>query len=160
MLFIQHPPSCLSPPPPPPPTHAHNCLLLFSFQARNLRLLERPDLGSCRVACCYVDTMLAQDKPHGRTLSHIALNPPSPPPLPFSPPPPHPQTQARNLRLLERPDLGSCRVLVADSSSNSVAPGVEVPTGQAAIYHMPRFSEVRVCTLHFVNGCLRDGGAP
>lgn len=50
--------------------------------------------------------------------------------------------QARNMRLLERPDLGACRVLVADSSSNRVAGDVEVPTGGAAVYHMPRFSEV------------------
>lgn len=50
--------------------------------------------------------------------------------------------QARNMRLLERTDLGACRVLVADSSSNRVAGDVEVPTGGAAVYQMPRFSEV------------------
>jgi hypothetical protein len=46
------------------------------------------------------------------------------------------------MRLLERQDLGSCRVLVSDSSSNRVPPDVDVPAGNAAVYHMPRFSEV------------------
>jgi hypothetical protein len=46
------------------------------------------------------------------------------------------------MRLLERGDLGSCRVMVSDSSSNRVPLDVDVPTGNAAVYHMPRFSEV------------------
>lgn len=49
------------------------------------------------------------------------------------------------MRLLERSDLGSCRVLVADSGSNRVPGDIDVPAGDAAVYHMPRFSEVRYC---------------
>lgn len=56
------------------------------------------------------------------------------------------------MRLLARSDLGACRVLVADSSSNRVpaAASEQVPTGGAAVYHMPRFSEV---------GCWGPDGA-
>ena len=54
-----------------------------------------------------------------------------------------PPSQARNMRLLERRDLGQCRVLVADSATNRVAPSAAVPSGDAGIYYMPRFSEVR-----------------
>lgn len=50
--------------------------------------------------------------------------------------------QARNLRLLERADLGACKVLVADGASNRVDPDLSVPSNDAGVYYMPRFSEV------------------
>jgi hypothetical protein len=51
------------------------------------------------------------------------------------------------MRLLERTDLGSVRVLVADSRSARVPDSVQVPHPHGTAYVMPRFSEVRgACT--------------
>jgi hypothetical protein len=111
--------------------------LMLCLQAQACRLLEHSDPQQCHVlvaaSAALSPTLLAARLLHALLLC----------------------LQARAFRLLDRSDLQQCRVLVADSASSAVPADVAVPSGNASVYHMPRFSPVRhsSSSVHF-SACL------